>query len=218
MEHPEILTLWKSYEQQLEQSLQLNRENTVAITKLKTSSALASMKPMKIFTILMGLAWTGFGIFIIFNLAWYAYAQISIFFLVSAGLQVLFTATALIIYIYQLILINQMDLDGPILEVQEGLASLKSSTLWSARILFLQLPLWTTFYWSENMFKEGPAAMLIIQLVVTLIFTCIAAWLFINIRYENRDKKWFRLIFNGNEWTQVLKSIEMLRQIKAYKN
>jgi hypothetical protein len=111
-----------------------------------------------------------------------------------------------------------MDLDGPILEVQEGLASLKSSTLWSARILFLQLPLWTTFYWSENMFKEGPAAMLIIQLVVTLIFTCIAAWLFINIRYENRDKKWFRLIFNGNEWTQVLKSIEMLRQIKAYKN
>jgi hypothetical protein len=166
----------------------------------------------------MGLAWTGFGIFIIFNLAWYVYAQISIFFLVSASLQVLLTATALIIYIYQLVLINQMDLDGPILEVQAGLASLKSSTLWSARILFLQLPLWTTFYWSENMFYEEPAIILIIQLAVTLTFTYIAAWLFINIRYENRDKKWFRLIFNGNEWTQVLKSIEMLRQIKAYKN
>jgi hypothetical protein len=68
------------------------------------------------------------------------------------------------------------------------------------------------------MFYEEPAIILIIQLAVTLTFTYIAAWLFINIRYENRDKKWFRLIFNGNEWTQVLKSIEMLRQIKAYKN
>ena len=57
----------------------------------------------------------------------------------------------------------------------------------------------------------------IIQGIVTLSFTVIAVWLFLNINYENRDKKWFRLIFNGTEWQPVIKSMELLHQIDHYK-
>lgn len=42
-------------------------------------------------------------------------------------------------------------------------------------------------------------------------------WLFFNIKYKNREKKWFKLIFNGREWTPLLKAMALLNEIKAYK-
>lgn len=90
-------------------------------------------------------------------------------------------------------------------------------TLWVARILFLQLPVWTTFYWNESMLENGNIFLYIIQAIVTLSFTYLAIWLFFNIKYENKDKKWFRLIFNGNDWSPVIKSMELLSQIDEYR-
>jgi hypothetical protein len=87
-----------------------------------------------------------------------------------------------------------------------------------ARLLFLQLPVWTTFYWNESMLENGNVVLYILQIVVTLLFTFLAVWLFRNIKYKNRDKKWFRLIFNGEEWNPVIKSLELLSQINEYRN
>jgi hypothetical protein len=56
-----------------------------------------------------------------------------------------------------------------------------------------------------------------LQIIVTTSFTYLAIWLFFNIKYENRDKKWFRFIFNGNEWNPVIKSMELLSQINDYR-
>lgn len=65
--------------------------------------------------------------------------------------QVLLTAIALVLYIYQLVLMQQIDISQPVVETKHHLARLKFSTLWIARILFLQLPVWTTFY-TGNLF------------------------------------------------------------------
>ena len=217
MEDTEIINLWKSYDKKLEENLVLNRKNAEDITKMKVQSLLASMKPLKIFTILVGLVWVGLGSVIITNLFIYAYTKVSLFFLFSAGIQILLTAIALVIYIYQLILIHQVNISEPIIETQEKLARLKSTTLWVARLLFLQLPVWTTFYWNESMLENGNIVLYIFQIVVTLLFTFLAVWLFRNIKFENRDKKWFRLIFNGKEWSPVIKSMELLSQIDKYR-
>lgn len=167
----------------------------------------------KIFSILAGFLWVGFVDVLIINL----FQVANPFFLISAGIQVILTKLAIGIYLYQLILIHQVDMSGPILEIQEKLVRLKSSTLWVARFLFLQLPVWTTFYWNESMLSSSNFLLYIIQGIVTLSFTVIAVWLFLNINYENRDKKWFRLIFNGTEWQPVIKSMELLHQIDHYK-
>ncbi|MES2454619.1 MAG: hypothetical protein V4594_03725 [Bacteroidota bacterium] len=217
MEDLELMNLWKSYDQKLEQNLSYNRSNATEITKMKVSSLLSSMKPLKIFTILVGLVWVGYGSIILINLFLFAFSSVSKFFLFSAGLQVLLTGIALVIYLYQLVLIHQVDLDQPVLQTQRQFASLKSSTLLATRILFLQLPLWTTFYWSEQMFINTNIILLLVQGLITLSFTVAAIWLFVNIRYENRNKKWFRFLFEGKEWTPVLKSMEMLSQIEEYK-
>ncbi|MEO6316889.1 MAG: hypothetical protein ABIU63_11505 [Chitinophagaceae bacterium] len=213
MEDNDIIRLWQSYTKKLDDNLVLSRENAAAITKLKIHSFLSSMKPYKIFSILVGLAWVAWVDVLIISLFHIA----NPFFLVSAIMQVLLTKIAIGLYLYQLVLIHQTDVSEPVLNTQHKLARLKSSTIWVARILFLQLPVWTTFYWNKSMLANGNLLLYILQLVVTLFFTILAVWLFNNIRYENRNKKWFGLIFNGQEWNPVIKSIELLHQIADYR-
>lgn len=217
MEEPELMNLWKSYDKKLEESLSLNRKNAEEITKMKVQSFVGSMKPWKIVTLLIGIGWVGLGSVIVTDLFLFAYAEVSKFFLFSASIQLLLTAIAIGVYVYQLILIQQVDSNESVVKTQEQLAQLKSSTLWVARVLFLQLPVWTTFYLSESMFENGNAFFFIAQGIVTFSFAYVAFWLFFHIKPENKDKKWFRLIFDGQEWTPVLKSIALLSQIEDYK-
>src|SRR5674476_792179 len=83
MEDIEIINLWKSYDKKLNENLLLNRKNAEDITKLKVRSFLASMKPLKIFTIVVGIIWVGFVDVLIIRLFHIA----NPFFLVSAGIQ-----------------------------------------------------------------------------------------------------------------------------------
>lgn len=217
MDENKIKELWQLSNEKLEQSLLISKKNTEDITKMKVHTLLSSMKPIKIFTIVAGALWVCLGSVIITNLFIYDYAKVSLFFLFSASTQVLLTAIALVIYLYQLIVIHQVDISEPIVETQKKLAGLKSSTLWVTRILFLQLPVWTTFWWNEVMFQEWNVFQWLITGSITLAFVFAAIWLFFNIKFENKDKKWFKLIFNGKEWTPVIKSMEFYKEIEEFK-
>ncbi|MBL0007559.1 MAG: hypothetical protein IPP25_10415 [Saprospiraceae bacterium] len=216
MDQSEIINLWKAYDRKLEASLMLNKSNAIEITRLKTKSLLSSMTPLKIFTIIVGMLWVGIGGTIVVNLFVHAYASVSPFFLYSAAFQLLLTAIGIGIYLYQLVLIHQMDITDTLIKTQKRLTQLKSSTLWVARILLLQLPAWTTFYWSMDLIKSGHLPYIFLNSVVTLLAIAVSLWLFINIRYENREKKWFKLIFEGKEWTPVIKAIELHKEIEAF--
>jgi NO-binding membrane sensor protein with MHYT domain len=128
----------------------------------------------------------------------------------------LLTALAIGIYIYQLHLINTINFAEPVLVIQERLSRLITSTLNVTRVLFLQLPLWTIFFWNDGMFVKENWAWWILNIVVTLSFTVIALWLFFNIRIENKDKRWFKLLFSGKEWKPVVESVDMLKQIEGF--
>ncbi|HMS34211.1 MAG TPA: hypothetical protein PKC91_08990 [Ignavibacteria bacterium] len=210
--------LWKSSNEKLEMSLSLGRKNAEDITQIKVQSFISSMKPVKLFTILAGLLWVGILGTAVLNLFIYAFPQVNQFFLFSAAIQVSLTAVSLIIYIYQLVLIYHVDISEPILETQAKLIKLKSSSLLVARILLLQLPVWTTFYWNESMFANGNIFLLIIQGIVTLTFTIAAGWLFFNIKIENKDKKWFRFLFSGSEWQPIISSMNIIKQLGEFKN
>ena len=216
MEQSEIINLWKAYDRKLEASLMLNKSNAIGLTRLKTKSLLSSMTPLKLFTIVVGMLWVFVGATLISNLFVHAYASVSPFFLYSAAFQLLLTAIGIGIYLYQLVLIHQMDITDTLIKTQKRLTQLKSSTLWVARILLLQLPAWTTFYWSMDLIKSGHLPYIFLNSVVTLLAIAFSLWLFINIRYENREKKWFKLIFEGKEWTPVIKAIELHKEIEAF--
>ncbi len=214
MENTEILDLWKNYSAQLEASLQLNKQLARDITGLKVQSLLASMKPVKVFAVIVGILWClGLDFLLI-----HVWSHASAFFLVSALLQSAITCVAIGIYLYQLILIHQVNMEDPVIHTQEKLAGLLSSTLWVARLSWLQLPLWTTFFLSKQFFVQNGLPAMIIPIIVTGVFTGMAIWLFANIRMDNRNKKWFRLLFSGKEWTPMIKAMDMLDKIVDYKS
>lgn len=210
MEDKELKALWQRFDEKLDESLALQRKNAEDISQLKIKSVLASMRPTKIFTIVVGILWVVFVDFLI--IASWPYA--TWFFLISALVQVVLTKLAIGIYLYQLITIEQMDIGGSVLETQEKIANLKASTLWCARLLFLQLPVWTTFFIHPNMLQPGPGLFILVLIIGIFSFT--ALWLFFNIKYENRDKKWFRFILEGQEWKPVLNAMAMLEEIRKF--
>ena len=133
MEENQLLALWESYDRKLSQNLVLNRQNAEEITKIKVKSLLSGMQPIKIFAILVGIVWVGFLDLIVFNV--WAYA--SPMFLTAVGFHLLLTKLSIGVYLYQLVLINLVDINEPILSTQEKIAKLKSSTIWITRLLFL---------------------------------------------------------------------------------
>ncbi len=217
MNEIDLKLLWQSASVSLETNIAITKKNTEDITKMKAQSFLSSMKPIKIFTLVAGILWVVPLCFILTNLFLFAYDKISLFFLYSAAIQALLTIITIAIYVYQLDLINRIDFSEPIIALQEKLSKLKLSTLRVTRLLFLQLPVWTTFYLSDSIFKIGNLLLLIVQGFITLSFAFVAIWLFINIKYENRNKRWFKWIFGGKEWQPILNSIELLDQISEYK-
>ena len=214
MNENELKNIWQSSNEKVEMNLHISSKNTEDITKIKVHNFLYSMRPIKAIAIVLGILWVIFVDTLIINL----WNVASPFFLVSAGIQVVLTKLAIGVYLYQLHLIREVDLSEPVLYSQERLSRLKSSTLWVTRILFLQLPVWTTFSLHIGLMNSGNILLLIVQGMISLISVYIAVWLFLNIKYENRDKKWFRWLFNGKEWDPIVKSIELIKQIEEYRS
>ncbi|MBL0078792.1 MAG: hypothetical protein IPP53_06640 [Bacteroidetes bacterium] len=214
----ELKNLWQTTNDKLEQNFVLNKKNTNDIARVKVHSILSSIKPIKFFTLFVGILWVGIGGIALSSIYLNSFSEANKFFLFSASIQVGLTAMALFVYLFQLITIYQVDITDPILRTQEKLSNLKMSTLWVTRILFLQLPVWTTFWWNETMLTDWGILQWVVTLFFTISFTAIAIFLFINIKYENRNKKWFQLIFNGKEWTPLIKSMELLEQLDDYKS
>lgn len=217
MNELELKKLWQTTNDKFEENFVINKNHTDDITRLKVYNILGSMKPIKIFTLLVAILWVSIGLIALSAIYVNAFSEANKFFLFSATVQVLLTAIALIIYIYQLTKIYQVEIYDPILQIQKKLAQLKISTLWVARIMFLQLPVWTTFWWNETMLIDWSFLQWLILSLWTGSFTFLALWLFFNIKYENRNKKWFKLIFNGKEWIPIMKSMELLEQVDEYK-
>ena len=68
MDENKIKELWQSSNEKLEQSLLLSKKNTEDITKMKMQTMLSSMRPIKLFSILVGILWVGFGSVMLVNM------------------------------------------------------------------------------------------------------------------------------------------------------
>lgn len=213
MNELEIKQLWQNASLQLEAQQALLSKHTAELANLKVKGMLSGMKPVKFLALIVGILW----VLLLDLLLLAVWDFASVWFLFSALGQVIITKLAIGIYVYQLAQIHGVDLGEPIIAVQERLARLQISTLWAGRILALQLPLWTTFYWNASMLENGHWLLWLFQAIVTLGFTVLAFWLFGQIRYENRHKKWFKWMFSGNEWEPINKAMETLDELGNYK-
>ncbi len=214
MNESDLKKLWQSSNEKIEQSLVITKRMTEDVTKIKVKNLVSTTTPTKVFALLVGVVWVSIGVPYVVNVFLNDFSESNKFFLFSATFQLWITMLALGVYTYQLVAISQIDLTAPLIDTQKRLVELQTSTLWVARILFLQLPAWTTFYWNERMVEDGNWFLWILQILVTFSFTVLAIWLFANIKYDNREKKWFQWIFSGREWTPLMKAMELLGEIR----
>jgi hypothetical protein len=214
MNDTDLKYLWQTGNEQIAISQKSDKTSLDNLTKRNVSHFLFSMKPIKIFTLLVGMLWV-FGIgYVLIKLTINAYERVSLYFLYSAYFQVMITAIAVILYIFQLITLYSIDFDNPVIILQKTLINLKISTLNVTRILILQLPFWTTFYWNESMFKNGTLPLFILQGAVTISFTYLSLWLFFHLKFENANKWWFKLLLQGKEWEPLMTSIDILNDLE----
>ena len=214
MNDTDLKYLWQTSNEQIAISQKSDKTSLDYLTKRNVSHFLSSMKPIKIFTLLVGLLWVFSIGYVLIKLTINAYDQVSLYFLYSAYFQVMLTAMAVIFYLIQLSTLYSIDFNNPVFILQKTLISLKASTLNVTRILILQLPFWTTFYWNESMFKNGTLPLFILQGAATISFTYLAIWLFFHLKIENADKWWFKLLLQGKEWEPLITSIVILNDME----
>lgn len=216
----ELKQLLDSYNHRLEEAKLLNLQSWVLnlqcfeeLLKQKSRNKLKSLFNFKLSAITLGILWIFFLVFLLIN----SLEIKKIFFVISVAAILFFNMYAVAIYWYHLILIRKINNSETVIETQEKISRLKVSTLNSARILFLQMPFYCTFWWSMEFINSSPLSFWCISVPIALLFTGFSVWLFRNISIKNAGKKWFKFLFNSPEWNWLISANNFLNEIEAFK-
>ena len=212
--------MWKEYEQRIEQARVLNLQawavNLQTIEYLqahKAKTKLGSLANFKIWMVVFGMLWV-----VLLGVLLYGNQGKNIYFTVSVAMLMIFTLIANVVYIWHIVLIRQVNYSESIIAMQEKLSELQASTINIVRILWLQMPFYTTWFWNSKWIREAGLSFWLTSVPITLLFCFFSIWLYRNITYKNVNKKWFRILFRGKDWDSVIKAINYLDEIEEFKN
>lgn len=220
MELEDLKNTWKAYDKKLEeawilnlQSWALNLQVFETLQTQKAKSKLNALIKFKSFALVLGILWALFLGFLVYHSLTFP----RIFFAVSAGMIMIFTIIAIVVYIRHIVLIKQIDNSETVIDAQRKLALLQSSTINISRVLWLQMPFYSTFFLTPPMLQQASLGMLAIAITVPLLLTWLSIWLYRNINYKNVNKKWFKILFNNPEWNSVIIAMRFLNKIDEFK-
>jgi len=213
MQDKDILNLWKNYDKKLDRVLTLNQQLTEEVTKMKAKSILARAKPIKYFALFLGIPWVIFLIILTIG----GILSGGIFFPLSFGIIALINLYLLWASLYHLVLIHQIDHSDSVIKVQEKLATIKASEFKVARIAFLQIPFWSTFFLSLDMLGGLSVGSWLLVLIPTIGLSFLSIWLYKNIQPENINRSWMKLLFSGRDWEPVINAMALLEEIEELK-
>jgi len=218
MDDIELKNMWKAYDQKMEEAKILNLPSWAVTSKTfeylkthKAQSILKSLSTFKKWAVALGILWLLFlGILV------YGTHFKNLYFTISVISIMLFTIIAIAVYIKHINLINQINYGESILDTQKKLTELQTSTIKMVRILWLQMPFYTTFYWNTK-WMNSDIQFWLIAFPITLFFTVLSIWLYRNISLKNADKKWIKILLGDKEWTSIINAKRYLDEIEEYK-
>jgi hypothetical protein len=213
MEDTDFKTLWKAQDEKLDKTMKLNLFLLESLQKQKAESKLNSLARYKTGVTILGIAWILF-----LGLLVYGNQFKNLFFSVSVLMIALCNLVAVIIYIKHIVLIKQLDYSNSITHTQKKLTQLQTSTFSIGRILWLQLPFYSSFFWSWEMIGDNDIRFWLIAVPITLVFTFVAIWLYKNLTPKNVHKKLVKtLVLSSIEYTAVIRAREFLHEIEEFK-
>jgi len=206
-----IADIWKAQENKLNRSLQLNLFLVNELQQGKAKSKLNRLANFKIFAVILGLVWTAF-----LGLVTYGgFFTGNPFFYVSTGIIFLFNVAALVVYIREILILRSIDYADPVVKTQAILARLKLSNFNIVRVLLLQIPFYSTFFWTTDLLLNDLTFQLV-ALPVTFLLVLLSGWLYRNIRPENMHKKWLKAFMSaGPEHSSLVEAGDFLAELEV---
>jgi hypothetical protein len=212
MSTDEFQQIWKAYDAKLERSLQLNLRLLKDMQTQKARSALKTFVAGSFFMVVLGVLWVLLLGFILYHV--WSQPVMAVSFVAF----ILCSAIAIGEYVRDIRVISRISYAENIVDTQEKLAGLQSSMIRSLRIVWLQLPFWSTFFISNELIRKGGSQFLMIQIPITLLLILAAIFLYRNITVENAKKKrWVKALIRGTGARTVARAMDFMKEIEDFK-
>lgn len=219
MEDEYLKEIWNTHNNEIENFLDMYDQSFETIQIKKAKSKLRSLLFPKIIGILLGLGWISFMFILIYFCVLYTPISVGKFFFVgSISMILLSTSLAVFLYVKDIFTIKHIDNSESIIITQRKLATLQFSIMKSVRILWLQLPFYTTWYLNYELIVHGSIIFWIVQTLFTGLTTWLAIWLFRNINYKNLNNKRVRNFLRGYGFYSVIQAMDFINEIENFKN
>ncbi len=211
MNDQEILNLWKAQDLKIERVMAINSQLLKEQLAQKSKRALFGFKAEKITGLIFGIPYVIIlGAIISFSLS--VSSLSGNYFLISIIGIFLINLKILVDYMRHLVLSYQIDFSGAVSDIQKQLLDLRLSLIRSVRYIGFQLPFYSTLHLDSSWFpSQANIGGIIIQAIITLSFTALAIWIFMNFKPENTENKLIqKLLFIAGikEVDQSLKQLE----------
>ena len=213
--------IWNSEDNEKENFLNISKESLELMQnkKVKVKAKLKSLLLPKLIGIVLGAGWILFMFTLIyFSILYSAMSLGKVFFIGSFSIILLITSIAVFLYIKDIFTIWKIDNSESLVLTQSKLALLQLSIINSVRVLWLQLPFYTTWYLNYEMIVHGSIIFRIIQLLLTGFTSWLAIWLFRNINHKNLNKKWVRSFMRGYGFNRARQAMDFIHEINNFKN
>ncbi|PSL46044.1 hypothetical protein CLV51_10320 [Chitinophaga niastensis] len=207
----DLKAIWQAYDARLDKSMKVNLH---IIEMIQSQQVRLSFRPLVRFStiaVVLGVFWVLFVGFLLYH-GWHQF-----FFAVGALSSIVFSIIAMIGYIQQIRLINSINYSASITETQEQLAILQVSAIKFMRVMWLSMPGYSIFFIPNYMITHGGTLYWVIQITITGALTFLALWLYRNISFKNKDKKWVKALLWNDGGKSIAKAREFLKEIDDFK-
>jgi len=213
MENIELQNIWKSFDRKLESMLAINKDVAINLSRQKLNKQMSRLNRPKWTAIIVGVPYT----LLLIAITTIAFIAKAYFVSIGFGAIALIMTIIIVFYLYQLYLISRIKIDEEVLSTQHLLSKLRISSLRSLNLAIFQLPFWSISWISINGLKDSPLVYGGVNLLIFLILSYLAYWIYQKLSYKNGESKIRDFFLSGSEWEPILKSTEILEQIKEYK-
>jgi len=211
MEEQELKKIWQAYDDKLQKALDLNQRLVETINADRVESKLAAFRRSHVSVMVLGIVWVLFLVFL------WANTLDNIYFTVSVGGIILFNVYAVAAYIWHLQILSTVSVAESITDTQNKLARVQVSLSNVGRTLFLQAPLYCTFWYSDEAVAHAGPLFWGIQAVVVSFFVFLSVFLYRNVTYKNMHKKWVRNLMDSFGGKKLRLAAEFMHEIEDFK-
>ncbi len=209
MEDLELKQMWRAYDQKLDKLLVLNLHYFEQLQTQKAKNKLNAFMLNHAVWIGLGLLWVGVLAFLVLN------TLQNLWFTISVGSIILFSAYATILYIKHIAIISQININGNITETQEKLASIRLSLNKTGRVLLLQSPFYCTWFINPTMYNNVVA--MSVTLGIAALLAVISVWAYRSLAPKKIQPKWVRNFEKSLGASAIVEATDFLGEIDAFK-